>query len=102
MNEVATLTRFVTDTDIDVILVAGRYTLLDRSAADALLPAAMRRGVSVIAGGVFNSGLLAAPRPGATYDYNAASDELSRGRCACRRGARASACRCGPPRRASR
>lgn len=76
MNEVATLTRFVTDTDIDVILVAGRYTLLDRSAADALLPAAMRRGVSVIAGGVFNSGLLAAPRPGATYDYNAASDEL--------------------------
>jgi D-threo-aldose 1-dehydrogenase len=76
MNEVAMLTRFVTDTDIDVVLVAGRYTLLDRSAADALLPAAVRRGVSVIAGGVFNSGLLAAPRPGATYDYNAASGEL--------------------------
>jgi D-threo-aldose 1-dehydrogenase len=76
MNEVALLTRFVTSTDIDVVLVAGRYTLLDRSAADALLPAAVLRGVSVIAGGAFNSGLLAAPRPGATYDYNAASGEL--------------------------
>jgi D-threo-aldose 1-dehydrogenase len=76
MNEVAMLTRFVTDTDIDVVLEAGRYTLLDRSAAGALLPTAMRRGVSVIAGGVFNSGLLAAPRPGSTYDYTAAPDEL--------------------------
>ncbi|HEX8007990.1 MAG TPA: aldo/keto reductase [Trebonia sp.] len=76
MNQAAMLTRFVTDTDIDVVLVAGRYTLLDRSAADALLPAALERGVSVIAGGVFNSGLLAAPAPGATYDYQAAPDEL--------------------------
>jgi D-threo-aldose 1-dehydrogenase len=76
MNQAAMLTRFVTQTDIDVILVAGRYTLLDQSAADALLPAAESRGVSVIAGGVFNSGLLAAPAPGATYDYQAASGEL--------------------------
>jgi D-threo-aldose 1-dehydrogenase len=76
MNDVAMLTRFATGTDIDVVLVAGRYTLLDRSAAGSLLPVAVRRGVSVIAGGVFNSGLLAAPRPGATYDYNAASGEL--------------------------
>jgi D-threo-aldose 1-dehydrogenase len=50
--------------------------LLDRSAADALLPAALERGVSVIAGGVFNSGLLAAPGSGATYDYQAAPDSL--------------------------
>ncbi|WP_246115886.1 aldo/keto reductase [Trebonia kvetii] len=76
MNQAAMLTRFVTETDIDVVLVAGRYTLLDQSAADALLPAAEARGVSVIAGGVFNSGLLAAPAPGATYDYQAASGEL--------------------------
>ena len=76
MNQAAMLTRFVTETDIDVILIAGRYTLLDQSAADALLPAAQSRGVSVIAGGVFNSGLLAAPAPGATYDYQAASGEL--------------------------
>jgi D-threo-aldose 1-dehydrogenase len=76
MNEVAMLTRFVTDTDVDVVLEAGRYTLLDWSAADTLLPAAARRGVSVIAGGVFNSGLLAAPEPGSTYDYGKASDGL--------------------------
>ena len=76
MNQAEMLTRFVTETDIDVVLMAGRYTLLDRSAADTLLPAAQRRGVSVIAGGVFNSGLLARPEAGATYDYQAAPDAL--------------------------
>ena len=70
------LTRFIADTDIDVVLVAGRYTLLDQSAADALLPAALDRGVSVIVGGVFNSGLLAAPVDGATYEYQSAPDQL--------------------------
>ena len=72
MNQAEMLTRFVNDTDVDVVLMAGRYTLLDQSAAAELLPAALRRGVSVIAGGVFNSGLLAAPVEGATYDYRAA------------------------------
>jgi D-threo-aldose 1-dehydrogenase len=76
MNQAEMLTRFVTDTDVDVVLVAGRYTLLDNSAADALLPAAQRRGVSVLAGGVFNSGLLAAPAAGATYDYHTAPPAL--------------------------
>jgi D-threo-aldose 1-dehydrogenase len=76
MNQAAMLTRFVTDTDVDVVLVAGRYTLLDKSAGRELLPAARRRGVSVIAGGVFNSGVLAVPAAGATYDYHAAPDEL--------------------------
>jgi len=76
MNQAEMLTRFVTDTDVDLVLVAGRYTLLDRSAAAELLPAALRRGVSVIAGGVFNSGVLAAPDEGATYDYQAAPAEL--------------------------
>jgi D-threo-aldose 1-dehydrogenase len=76
MNQAAMLTRFVTETDVDVVLVAGRYTLLDRSAADELFPAALDRGVSVIAAGVFNSGLLVAPAPGATYDYQAAPGSL--------------------------
>jgi D-threo-aldose 1-dehydrogenase len=76
MNQSAMLTRFVTDTDIDVVLVAGRYTLLDRSAALDLLPVAHSRGVSVIAGGVFNSGVLAAPVAGATYNYETAPAEL--------------------------
>ena len=76
MNQAEMLARFVTETDIDVVLIAGRYTLLDSSAADALLPAALGRGVSVLAGGVFNSGLLAAPVAGATYDYHAAPRTL--------------------------
>jgi D-threo-aldose 1-dehydrogenase len=76
MNQTEMLTRFVADTDIDVVLVAGRYTLLDQSAADGLLPAALARDVAVIVGGVFNSGLLAAPAPGATYDYEVAPDAL--------------------------
>ena len=76
MNQTEMLTRFVRETDVDVVLVAGRYTLLDRSAEAELLPAALERGVSVLAGGVFNSGVLAAPAPGATYDYTAAPDAL--------------------------
>lgn len=76
MNQAGMLTRFVTDTDVDVVLVAGRYTLLDRSAAHELLPAALEHGVSVVAAGVFNSGILAAPGPRATYDYEPASGDL--------------------------
>ncbi|MEU5367244.1 aldo/keto reductase [Streptomyces sp. NPDC005925] len=72
MNQTAMLTRFVHDTDVDVVLCANRYTLLDQSALTDLLPSARRRGVSVLVGGAFNSGLLADPRPGATYDYAAA------------------------------
>ncbi|MGW2110477.1 aldo/keto reductase [Streptomyces sp. NPDC001948] len=72
MNQTAMLTRFLRDTDVDVVLCAGRYTLLDQSALDELLPEATARGRSVVVGGVFNSGLLADPRPGATYDYTAA------------------------------
>jgi D-threo-aldose 1-dehydrogenase len=76
MNQTEMLTRFVTDTDVDVVLLAGRYTLLDRRAAATLLPAARSRSVSVLAGGVFNSGLLARPSPGARYDYRAAPPAL--------------------------
>ena len=76
MNQAAMLTRFIVDTDVDLVMVAGRYTLLDQSAADELLPAAQRRGVPVLAAGVFNSGVLAAPVPGASYDYAAAPEAL--------------------------
>lgn len=72
MNRTGLLTRFVRETDIDVVLVAGRWTLLDWSALADVLPAALERGVSVIAGGVFNSGVLARPGPGSTYDYESA------------------------------
>ena len=75
MNQAAIPARFVRDTDIDVVLLAGRYTLLDQSGLDDLLPAAEARGVSVVIGGVFNSGILADPRRGATFDYGAASED---------------------------
>jgi D-threo-aldose 1-dehydrogenase len=76
MNQAGMLTRFVRDTDVDVVLCAGRYTLLDQSADAELLPEAARRGVSVVVGGAFNSGLLADPSPRSTYDYTRAPQEL--------------------------
>ena len=76
MNQTAVPARFVRETDIDVVLLAGRYTLLDQSGADELLPAALERGVRIVLGGVFNSGLLADPRAAATYDYQPAPPEL--------------------------
>ncbi len=76
MNQVAPLERYLRETDADVVLCAGRYSLLDQRAGMSLLPEALRRGRSVVIGGVFNSGLLADPQPGATYDYKAASVDL--------------------------
>jgi D-threo-aldose 1-dehydrogenase len=71
MNQSAMLTSFVRETDLDVVMLAGRYTVLDHSALHDLLPACVERGVDVVAVGVFNSGLLASerPLPGATFDY---------------------------------
>jgi len=69
MNQSAALTRIVAESDVDCVLLAGRYTLLEQGALDDLLPRCEERGVSVIAAGVFNSGLLANPRGGGTYDY---------------------------------
>ncbi len=73
MNQTALLCRFAREADPDVFLVAGRYTLLDRSAADDLLPLCVDRDIAVVAGGVFNSGVLAG---GDTFDYEAASPEM--------------------------
>jgi D-threo-aldose 1-dehydrogenase len=72
MNQSGMLTRFVRQVDLDCVLVAGRLTLLDQSAAGDLLPACRDRDVAVIVGGVFNSGVLADPGRGATYDYTSA------------------------------
>ncbi len=78
MNQSEMLTEFVRGTDLDVVMCAGRYTLLEQGALDELLPAAAARGVSVVAAAVFNSGLLARDRPpaGVTYDYAPAPPEL--------------------------
>ncbi|MEE6259775.1 aldo/keto reductase [Plantactinospora sonchi] len=76
MNQAEMLADFVRTGHLDSVLLAGRYTLLDQSGLAELLPSARQRGVSVIAAGVYNSGLLADPRPGATYDYTAAPAPL--------------------------
>ncbi|MFJ8821226.1 aldo/keto reductase [Streptomyces sp. NPDC102467] len=76
MNQARMLTRFVRDTDVDVVLCAGRYSLLDQRALPHLLPEAAARDVSVVIGGVFNSGLLADPKQGGTFDYALASAEV--------------------------
>jgi aryl-alcohol dehydrogenase-like predicted oxidoreductase len=78
MNQSAMLTRFVRETDIDLVMCAGRFTLLEQGALRDLLPAAGQRGVAVVIAGVYNSGLLARDRPpaNATYDYQRAPAEL--------------------------
>jgi D-threo-aldose 1-dehydrogenase len=68
------LRRFAAETDVDAVMVAGRYTLLEQPALDGLLPECRRKGIAVINVGVFNSGLLAVDRPheGLHYEYGAA------------------------------
>ena len=62
---------------LDVILLAGRLTLLDRSAEDALVPRCRVAGTSLVLGGIFNSGILATgPMAGATYDYGPAPQQV--------------------------
>ena len=68
--------RFITECDINVALIAGRYTLLDQEAGRELLPLAQKRNVSVLAAGVFNSGILADPKIGATFNYSPAPTEI--------------------------
>jgi D-threo-aldose 1-dehydrogenase len=76
MNHCAPLAELVRDCDLDVVLLAGRYTLLDQTAMADLMPLCARRGVSVVIGGVFNSGVLVDPTPGAHFNYLPAGDEV--------------------------
>ncbi|MFF4685544.1 aldo/keto reductase [Streptomyces sp. NPDC001307] len=78
MNQSAMLARFLRETAADLVMLAGRYTLLDQSALDDVLPAAQALGKSVVAVGVFNSGLLSSDRPaeGMKYDYQDAPPAL--------------------------
>ena len=73
MNQTGLLCRFAREADPDCFLVAGRYTALDRDAAEELLPLCLERGISVIAAGVFNSGVLAG---GDTFNYERAGPEV--------------------------
>jgi D-threo-aldose 1-dehydrogenase len=76
MNQWEMLQRLAVQCNFDCFLLAGRYTLLDRSAGQSLLPMCERKSISIIAGGVYNSGILADPRAGAKFDYETAPATL--------------------------
>ncbi|MBN9487548.1 MAG: aldo/keto reductase [Alphaproteobacteria bacterium] len=77
INEADTSLRFIQAGDFDCMLLAGRYTLLEQGALHEFLPACVKRGVSVILGGPYNSGILTGGvKPGATHDYAPAAAPL--------------------------
>ncbi|MBB3932291.1 D-threo-aldose 1-dehydrogenase [Kaistia hirudinis] len=77
VNEVEICLETMARTPIDCILLAGRYTLLDRNAEAELLARCAEAGTSLIIGGVFNSGILATgAKPGAPFNYEPASEDI--------------------------
>ena len=79
VNEISVCLEMLEEADLDVILLAGRYTLLEQRALDALFPECQRRGTSIVIGGPYNSGILAtgtrgedAPR----FDYEVAGTDV--------------------------
>ncbi|HET6316215.1 MAG TPA: aldo/keto reductase, partial [Chloroflexota bacterium] len=76
INPRGMIPRFLELFDPDFFLLAGRYTLMEQDTLSDELPACIERGVSIVIGTPFNSGLLASgPAPGARYDYRPASPE---------------------------
>ncbi|PZA06076.1 MULTISPECIES: aldo/keto reductase [unclassified Meiothermus] len=69
MNQWEMLLEFAREGDFDLFLLAGRYTLLEQESLREFLPLCVKKGIGVVIGGVYNSGLLANPRPGAHYNY---------------------------------
>ena len=76
MNQAEMPARFAREGKFDCFMLAGRYTLLDQIAMKELLPLCVERGIAIIAAGVYNSGILADPKPGARYNYEAAPEPL--------------------------
>jgi D-threo-aldose 1-dehydrogenase len=63
--------------DFDLFLLAGRYTLLEQEALDSFLPLCEKRGIGIVLGGPYNSGILATgAKPGAYYNYEAAPQDI--------------------------
>jgi D-threo-aldose 1-dehydrogenase len=69
LNYCSYATKAVKEMDLDIILIAGRYSLLDQSAQEELFKECMKKNTGVMVGGVYNSGVLANPTPESTYDY---------------------------------
>jgi D-threo-aldose 1-dehydrogenase len=70
VNEADMCARFARAGDFDCMLLAGRYSLLEQGALDEFLPLCVQKNIGVMAGGVYNSGILASgPKPGSKYNY---------------------------------
>ena len=70
LNEWEACQDFARAGDFDCFLLAGRYTLLDQTALASFLPLCLERGIGIVLGGPYNSGILATgPVEGAFYDY---------------------------------
>ena len=77
MNQWAMLARFAREADPDCFLLAGRYTLLDQSGLDELLPLCMEKGIGIVLGGPYNSGILASDlSDDTTFNYLPAPREI--------------------------
>ncbi len=77
VNEAEMCERFAREGDFDTMLLAGRYSLLEQPALASFMPLALEKGIGLMLGGVFNSGILATgPVPGARYNYNPAPPEI--------------------------
>ncbi len=63
--------------DFDLFLLAGRYTLLEQESLESFLPLCHQRGIGIVLGGPYNSGILATgPKPGAFYNYSEAPQDI--------------------------
>ena len=77
LNEWTVAERLAREGDFDLFLLAGRYTLLEQSALETFLPLCAARGIGILLGGPFNSGILATgAREGARYNYSVAPPEI--------------------------
>jgi D-threo-aldose 1-dehydrogenase len=76
MNQSEMLTRFAQTVPVDCFLLAGRYTLLDQGALDALFPICLARNIGILLGGIYNSGILADPDGTAKFNYEDADAAL--------------------------
>lgn len=77
MNQAEMLARFAREGEFDCFLLAGRYTLIDHTGLKELLPLCVQKGISIIVGGPYNSGVLASgATPGAKFNYADAPEEI--------------------------
>ena len=89
VNESDMCARFARQGDFDCMLLAGRYTLLEQGALDEFLPLCEAKNIGVLAGGTFNSGILASgAKAGSKYNYAeapaAVRDRVTRLEAVCR------------------